>query len=305
MDLSEAIRFSIITPTFNRSQLLPRLAQSLISQHEHISEWILIDDGSTDNTFDVVNEIRQSAPFPIKYIFHQNRGMLHSMNIGMSNVSATYFFKLDSDDFLLPGALNHIYETISSVLSKKSIPSISGFSFSAQSSKGFILNNISSLKDYCITISPTLFLGKYSAVRISGKYKYDLLDVYPSRPILDHFRYPRFGNDQRFSGLIAYFMEDYFQSQVVFSTTPVFVKHYMQAGISKQNLPFFNLHPKSYLLGSLWELSITRDNPSVWFLALRRFVKSFIIIFIDEVSQFFLSLIKRIRGGSSLKDISD
>ena len=101
MTTAESLSISIITPTFNRAKLLPRLAQSLWNQQNYLFEWIVIDDGSTDGTKSFINTFAKDSLFNVIYKFHQNRGMLHSINIGMSLVSGKYFFKLDSDDYLL------------------------------------------------------------------------------------------------------------------------------------------------------------------------------------------------------------
>lgn len=63
------IRFTVLTPTFNRADLLTRLFKSLQRQTFRNFEWVVINDGSTDNTEDVIKNFQVSDPgFEIKYL---------------------------------------------------------------------------------------------------------------------------------------------------------------------------------------------------------------------------------------------
>src|ERR1035437_3641496 len=96
--------FSVITPTFNRSSTLSRVYDGLVAQVFSNFEWIIVDDGSTDDTFDLVS--RWTAPFPIKYLFEENRGKPSAVNLGIQNSRGKYIVILDSDDEPLPEALD-------------------------------------------------------------------------------------------------------------------------------------------------------------------------------------------------------
>ena len=85
-------KFSILTPTYNRSNLLKRVWNSLKNQKEYISEWIVIDDGSNDQTSELIKKFKKESKFKIIYEFNQNKGMTHAINIGLKYVKATYFF---------------------------------------------------------------------------------------------------------------------------------------------------------------------------------------------------------------------
>ena len=92
--------FSIITPTYNRAEFLERIWKTLSPQSIYISEWIVIDDGSTDKTFEVVSKLQKISSINIIYQYSPNRGMTSAVNIGLKYVNSDYFFKLDSDDYL-------------------------------------------------------------------------------------------------------------------------------------------------------------------------------------------------------------
>jgi glycosyltransferase involved in cell wall biosynthesis len=95
--------FSIITPTFNRGHLLPRIWESLKNQTFQYFEWVIIDDSSTDNTKEIVNSFNDQ-----RFIFEkfpQNKGVNTARNKGLDLAQGKYIVFVDSDDLLLPNAL--------------------------------------------------------------------------------------------------------------------------------------------------------------------------------------------------------
>ena len=94
---------TILTPTFNRAHLLPRLFESLTHQTDFDFEWLVIDDGSTDGTSDLfAGKTFLSAPFPIRYYQQENGGKHRALNAGVKQAKGDFIFIADSDDWLLP-----------------------------------------------------------------------------------------------------------------------------------------------------------------------------------------------------------
>ena len=94
---------TILTPTFNRAHLLPRLFESLTHQTDFNFEWLVMDDGSTDGTSDLfVGKTFLSAPFPIRYYWQENGGKHRALNAGVKQAKGDFIFIADSDDWLLP-----------------------------------------------------------------------------------------------------------------------------------------------------------------------------------------------------------
>ncbi len=87
---------SVIIPTFNRSTLLLRAVDSLLNQSYKSMEIIIVDDGSTDNSRDVLDPLINSNR--IKYIYQKNQGVSSARNIGVQNSFGTWVAFLDSDD---------------------------------------------------------------------------------------------------------------------------------------------------------------------------------------------------------------
>ena len=101
---------SIVTPTFNRASTLARTFDSLKAQTFSPHEWIIIDDGSTDGTRDLVAVWQRTAPFPIDYIWQENAGKPAAHNRGVAAASGDLVAILDSDDWCEPNALQRFVE---------------------------------------------------------------------------------------------------------------------------------------------------------------------------------------------------
>jgi glycosyltransferase involved in cell wall biosynthesis len=98
-------RFTVFTPTFNRSHTLPRVHESLKQQTFRNFEWLIIDDGSTDNTQELVKIWQQENLFPIRYFWQENAHKKTAFNQGVQKAEGEFFLTLDSDDEALPNAL--------------------------------------------------------------------------------------------------------------------------------------------------------------------------------------------------------
>jgi len=96
---------TIFTPTYNRAYILPKLFESLCLQHKKEFIWLIVDDGSTDDTKNLVENFVQRANFPIHYIFQENQGKHVAYNTALDNISTKYFVTVDSDDILVKEAL--------------------------------------------------------------------------------------------------------------------------------------------------------------------------------------------------------
>jgi glycosyltransferase involved in cell wall biosynthesis len=101
-------QFSILTPTYNRAKYLPRIYDCLCQQGDIDFEWIIVDDGSSDNTREVVSGFERK--FEIKYTYQENAGKPTAMNVGlqMANSYIT-LFSLDDEDILYPNVLKTVW----------------------------------------------------------------------------------------------------------------------------------------------------------------------------------------------------
>lgn len=100
---------SIITPTYNRAYILVDLYISLKIQTSTNFEWIIIDDGSTDQTMEIVRKwTLEKNNFKISYFYKENGGKHRAINLGVKKSKGEYIFIVDSDDFLVKSAIEKI-----------------------------------------------------------------------------------------------------------------------------------------------------------------------------------------------------
>lgn len=81
---------------------------SLDKQYNKNFEWMIVDDGSTDDTAQVVKELQESSDFKIRYIYKRNGGKHTALNVGVENVESKLTFIVDSDDWLKPNAIETV-----------------------------------------------------------------------------------------------------------------------------------------------------------------------------------------------------
>lgn len=97
--------FTIFTPTYNRAHTLHRVFESLQQQTFRDFEWLVVDDGSTDGTSQLIQQWKALADFPIRYVQQPNYGKHIAFNRGVGKANGIYFLPIDSDDAFLPDAL--------------------------------------------------------------------------------------------------------------------------------------------------------------------------------------------------------
>lgn len=101
---------TIFTPTFNRGSHLIKCYKSLLKQNYNKFEWLIIDDGSTDSTKEIVEEFQAENKITIRYIYQHNSGKQAAWNRAVLNANGKYFIGVDSDDALIEGALNLFFD---------------------------------------------------------------------------------------------------------------------------------------------------------------------------------------------------
>ena len=101
---------TIFTPAYNRAHTLPRTYRSLLGQKNKNFIWLIVDDGSSDNTADLVYAWkRQNNGFEIRYIYKENGGMHTAHNVAYDNIDTELNMCIDSDDCLANEAIEKIY----------------------------------------------------------------------------------------------------------------------------------------------------------------------------------------------------
>ncbi|MCP5315573.1 MAG: glycosyltransferase family 2 protein [Chromatiaceae bacterium] len=114
-DIHDGPMFTIFVPTYNRAYCLPRALQSVAESSCQDLEVVVVDDGSTDDTPDVVRGWQGRVPYPLRYVHQPNGGKASAHNHALAVAEGYFFINLDSDDSLIPGALDAILAEWASV----------------------------------------------------------------------------------------------------------------------------------------------------------------------------------------------
>ena len=161
---------TIFTPAYNRAHTLPRTYLSLLAQDCKDFIWLIIDDGSTDETEELVkNWQTKDNGFEIQYIYKENGGMHTAHNTAYENIHTELNVCIDSDDCLAPGAVKKILKKWEEVRGK------------GYAGRGFN----KSLKETTLT-------GYYAAGGAGDKklvYRTDVINQYPPYPVFEDEKY--------------------------------------------------------------------------------------------------------------------
>ena len=118
---------TVFTPTFNRAYIIENLYRSLQYQTTSDFEWLVIDDGSKDNTKELfTNWMKENNQFPIRYYQVENGGKHRAINKATDLANGKLFFIVDSDDTLTNDALESIIHWERSIQDKHNFCGISG-----------------------------------------------------------------------------------------------------------------------------------------------------------------------------------
>lgn len=178
---------TILTPTYNREQSIYRLWESLKLQSKNCFEWVIVDDGSTDGTRELISKLSSESDFEIRYFKKQNGGKHTALNLGIAEALGNLVFIVDSDDWLTEDAVETIVDTNQNYLNE---PNICGYSFLRQFPNGEI--NGAPFKE-----SP--YITSYIEARINSNDTHsDKAEVYLTS-VLKEFPFPEY-NGEKFLG---------------------------------------------------------------------------------------------------------
>jgi glycosyltransferase involved in cell wall biosynthesis len=99
-------KITVFTPTYNRANILGQLYQSLLRQTNKDFCWLIVDDGSTDETKKIIEHWINENRIKIKYFYQKNSGKMAAHNLGVERTETELFVCVDSDDFLVDNAID-------------------------------------------------------------------------------------------------------------------------------------------------------------------------------------------------------
>ncbi len=174
---------SIITPSFNRGYCLHKIYQSLSQFDRHDFEWILVDDGSTDDTELIVQPWVEEKRLNFTYVRQANSGKTNAVIRGFEqNPRGTYTLVLDSDDILLPNAMDLIKKYAADLH-----PAEIGMVFLKQNSLGEIVGTafrLCSSNYITMYFGPNRCSGDKLFVVETACYKKSLVAAFPGEKLI-------------------------------------------------------------------------------------------------------------------------
>ena len=106
--MNNEVVITIFTPAYNRAYTIHKCYESLKRQTSKNFKWLVVDDGSTDNTRELILKWKEEADFEINYIYKKNGGMHTAHNTAYENIDTELNVCIDSDDYLTDDAVEII-----------------------------------------------------------------------------------------------------------------------------------------------------------------------------------------------------
>lgn len=117
---------TVFTPVYNRAYIISHLYQSLCRQSCKDFEWLIVDDGSTDNLASLVKQFIAEDKVNIRYIHQENGGKHRAINRGVREARGDFFFIVDSDDYISDDAVEWIIHTAQLIKDNDEFAGLSG-----------------------------------------------------------------------------------------------------------------------------------------------------------------------------------
>lgn len=213
---------TIITPTYNRANLLVHLYGSLESQTNKQFCWMIVDDGSTDDTFDIVSRLKGHSSFNIIYLQKTNGGKHTALNFGIKEINTELTFIVDSDDTLTEDAVQSILDVHERY---KTQDRISSYTF---------LRGTDS-KTPVIPIERDEFIENYIVYRIKNNRPGDMAEVYKTK-YLKQFPFPEFAGEKFISEDVVW-IEISKVSDTVYLNKVIYICEYLPDGLTANDKP--------------------------------------------------------------------
>lgn len=174
---------TVFTPVYNRGYIIGQLYASLCEQTCRNFEWIVVDDGSSDNIDELMDGFIKEGKIKIRYFKQKNQGKHVAINTGVSHADSPLFFIVDSDDSLTPDAVEWIAENSVPLLDNPAYAGLSGIRITPDGRK--------------IGGGPDFGRIDVYAPQIRDKFKItgDLAEIYKT-DVLRQYPFPVFDNEK-------------------------------------------------------------------------------------------------------------
>ncbi|EHG22415.1 hypothetical protein HMPREF9332_01425 [Alloprevotella rava F0323] len=208
---------TIVTPTYNRAHTLPQLFESLCQQTNQNFDWLIIDDGSSDNTKELCQEF-VGKNFKVQYIYKDNGGKHTALNLAIDIVTTELFFIVDSDDFLTVDAIQTILNDWETIKDKD----LCGISYLRGYSADAVIGD-KHPKDHVI--------DNFNQVRFNQHIDGDKAEVWVTE-CLKEYRFPVF-EGERFMGESWMWAQLAFKRDMLMVNKIIYITEYLEGGLSR------------------------------------------------------------------------
>lgn len=228
---------TILTPTYNRAYTLQRLFDSLITQEDTRFEWLIVDDGSTDNTKELVKIFDEKKLIKTRYFYQKNMGKPSAINLGVKKSSTDYIFIVDSDDVITSDCIHTLLSEIENHLSNNH--QFSGLCFRKAGLDGRVLGqNI----DY-INLKSDL----YHSTELKNLLEVDLAYCF-KKDYMKQFLFPRFIDEKFIPELYIWNKITDLDLVYTYTNKVIYLCEYMPDGLSANFRSQLKNNPKGFLL---------------------------------------------------------
>lgn len=225
-------KITIFTPTYNRGYALPNAYKSLLLQKSKDFEWIIVDDGSTDNTRMMVNKWIKEKKIDIKYFYKENGGKPSAHNLGVEKANCELFFCLDSDDTLVSNAIKTILSFYDEVIDNDMCNGIIAY------------RDIKNMNLRCKKINEKYLT--LEELNYKYKYNYDLMLIYKTK-ILKQYPFPIFKNEKFIQESFIYNQID-LNGKMLLIQESLYICEYLEDGYSKNINKIIKKNPIGYTI---------------------------------------------------------
>lgn len=209
---------TVFTPTYNRVHTLGKLFNSLCAQSCKDFEWVIVDDGSKDDTKQLVADFEQSADFPIRYMRQSNRGKHIAINTGIKAARGELFFIVDSDDEIPDDSIEKVCQLYDTIRNQESYGGIAGV---MKSIDGSIIGG---RKDYDAIDSNSI------DIRYKHNVSGDLCEIFKTI-VLREFSFPEY-DGEKFCPEALVWNRIATQYKLRFTSEPLCIREYLPDGLT-------------------------------------------------------------------------
>lgn len=278
------MKISVVTATYNREKLLPALYKSLKKNYKTFKdfEWIIMDDGSEDNTGKNVSKWIEEVDFKIDYHYQKNHGKMAAINNVMKYVTGDIVMEIDSDDYLVDDALKIINEDYEKLDNDKVY--------------GIIYKRSLGKKD--TTVDSSMNDSVIRLFDIHNKYGFDFdMNLTFKANIRKKYKYVLEHNEKFVTEARTYYKMDQDYDGLLFKDKELVIGEYLEDGYSQNIAKMFKRYPYGYL--EYFKECLSYVNKETMFKKRLYFIKHY-ILFSYLTKKSMLECIKKVKGFNKL-----